>query len=138
MEKWLYTSLSNSFLVHQKIPTDGAHASELFQGPDNAVYLFIANFGDRLGKRYISKSTLWRQDSTSINGQFFKVDSVKSFGATDIEHFVLNNRHFLGLSNEGDIGNRLYQKSIFYEIVDDSITETRVDTSIKEKETTEL
>ena len=136
----IFDPLSNSFKTHQKIPTDGAHAAELFQGPDNAVYLFIANFGDRLGKRYLSKSTLWRQDSTSLNGQFFKVDSVISYGATDVEHFVINNRHFLGLSNEGDIGNRLYQKSIFYELVviEDSITEKTVDISIKEKETKEL
>ena len=108
------------FQLHQRIPSDGAHAAELFEGPDGAVYLFIANFGDRLGQRYASFSTLWRQESSSGGGQgqFIQIDQVASQGATDVEHFVLQGgRHFLGLSNEGDVGNRKHQLSVFYELV---------------------
>jgi hypothetical protein len=117
----VYNPSTQLFQLHQRIPSDGAHAAELFEGPDGAVYLFIANFGDRLGQRYASFSTLWRQESTSSvsggQGQFILIDQVASQGATDVEHFVLRGRHFLGLSNEGDVGNRKHQLSVFYELV---------------------
>jgi len=116
----VYNPSTQFFQLHQRIPSDGAHAAELFEGPDGAVYLFIANFGDRLGQRYASFSTLWRQESSTISGgqgQFIQIDQVASEGATDVEHFVLRGRHFLGLSNEGDVGNRKHQLSVFYELV---------------------
>jgi hypothetical protein len=111
----IYNPSSKFFQIHQRIPGDGAHAAELFEGPDGAVYLFIANFGDRLCQRYASFSTLWRQNGNL--GQFEQISRVSSQGATDVEHFVVQGRHFLGLSNEGDIGNRKHQVSVFYELV---------------------
>ena len=39
----------------QRIPTDGAHATELFEAVGTA-WLAVANFGNRLGKRYAASS----------------------------------------------------------------------------------
>ena len=61
----------------------------------------MANFGDRLGKRYAALSSLWRRDLHA--GQFAKVAEVPTSGATDWEHFVLNEDHYLAVSNEGDL-----------------------------------
>ncbi len=52
---------SRVFALLQRIPTDGAHAAMLFEGPDGADYCFIANLSDRLGARYASRSTIWRR-----------------------------------------------------------------------------
>ncbi len=79
-------------------------------------YLFVANFGDRLGKRYASKSQLWRQ--TRKGDQFRLAAEVPSHGATDAEHFVISGRHFLALANEGDVGNRLHQRSEIFELAE--------------------
>ena len=108
------------FRLFQAIPTDGAHAAEIFEGPDGAAYVMIANFGDRLGKRYAAKSTLWRQPHRGA--QFELAAEVDSQGATDAEHFVVATargraRHFVALANEGDIGARAHQRSVVYELL---------------------
>ncbi len=41
---------------------------------------------------------------------------VESYGATDAEHFKIGDRHFVVLANEGDIQQRLYQRSVVYEL----------------------
>ncbi len=41
----------------------------MFEGPDGQAYLIVANYGDRSAKRYLSKSTLWRQVSFNTEGQ---------------------------------------------------------------------
>jgi hypothetical protein len=121
---------THSFVTHQRIPTDGAHGARMFNGPDGAAYLMIANFGDRLGKRYASKSTLWRQrerervsSQTSASGIpiFEQVAEVASFGATDAEHFVIDGRHFIALANEGHIQTRLHQRSVIYEVIVETV-----------------
>jgi hypothetical protein len=105
--------------LHSSIPSDGAHGASLFTGPDGATYIFCANFGDRLGNRVDSLSQLWRRRK---NGSkvWDLVESVRSHGATDSEHFVWKGRHFLALANEGDIGKRLHQKSVIYELAADT------------------
>jgi EPTP domain len=107
---------TSKFVVHQRIPTDGAHGAKLFEGPDGNAYLFVANFGDRLGGRYASRSALWRQPARGRHQQFEFVADVPSQGATDAEHFVFAGRHFLAVANEGDIGARLHQRSAIYEV----------------------
>lgn len=100
--------------LDSSLPTDGAHGAALFTGPDGATYIFCANFGDRLGSRVDARSQLWRR---RMDGRVWDlVDSVQSYGATDAEHFVWKGRHFVALANEGDIGKRLHQKSVVYEL----------------------
>jgi hypothetical protein len=118
----VWDRVTRTFVTHQRIPTDGAHGARMFNGPDGAAYLMVANFGDRLGKRYASKSTLWRQqdrgpDHTSAIPTFQRVAEVASYGATDAEHFVIDGRHFLALANEGDLQARRHQRSAIYEII---------------------
>lgn len=53
---------------------------------------------------------------------FELVAEVDSQGATDAEHFVMTSarghvRHFVALANEGDIGARLHQRSVIYELL---------------------
>jgi hypothetical protein len=48
---------------------------------------------------------------------FEQVSQVTSFGATDAEHFVINDQHFIALSNEGDLQKRRHQYSKVYKIV---------------------
>ena len=108
---------ADGFVLHQRLPGDGAHGARLFEGPDGgAAYLFVANFGDRHGERYAARSALWRQRSRGPHEPFERVAEVASFGATDAEHFVLGGRHFIALANEGDIRNRLHQRSVVYEL----------------------
>jgi len=112
----IWSSQELKFIVHQRIATDGAHGARLFEGPDGAAYLMIANFGDRLGEKYKSSSTLFRQTIQGLSGKFEQVAQVTSFGATDAEHFVINDQHFIALSNEGDLQKRRHQYSKVYEL----------------------
>ena len=45
------------FVRAQRLPGDGAHGAELFEAGGTA-WLAVANFGDRLGKRYAAESTV--------------------------------------------------------------------------------
>jgi hypothetical protein len=118
----LYTLTEGRFQLLQRIPTDGAHAGELFEGPGGEAFLAIANFGDRLGQRYAARSSVWRRGREG--GLFALVVEVQTQGATDVEHFVLEGKkHFLAFSNEGDIGKRTHQVSHIYEVVDASVVE---------------
>jgi len=113
---WVLNESTDKFELVQEIPTDGAEAAGMFEGPDGQAYLIVANYGDRSAKRYLSKSTLWRQVSFNTEGQlhFEQVAEVESFGATAVEHFVWRGRHYVALSNEGDVPNRLHQSSVIY------------------------
>ena len=112
-----FSAASGCFELLQKIPTDGAHAAELFEGPGGRAFLFVANFGDRFGQRYASRSSLWRGHVALVRGAFERMAEVESFGATDAEHFVMHGHHFVALANEGDIQRRLHQTSVVYEVV---------------------
>lgn len=117
----LYTFTRGRFELLQRIPTDGAHAAELFEGPGGEPFLSIANFGDRLGQRYASRSSVWRRrgGDEEEGGLFALVGEIPTQGATDVEHFVLEGgkKHFLAFSNEGDVGKRTHQVSHIYEVV---------------------
>ena len=77
----LYDSGKARYVEHQRLPTDGAHAAEFFQmwgakegegeggkgEKESSLWLAIANFGDRMGKRYESESTVWRQASSCVD-----------------------------------------------------------------------
>ena len=93
----------------QAIPTDGAHGSELFVASDGSLNLAVANFGDRQGRRYASESTLWRWDV--VLSMMVKKIEFATQGPTDVEHFCLNSRDYLAISNEGDISRLLHQTS---------------------------
>ena len=122
------------FETIQRIPTDGAHGAELFVAHD-ALWLAIANFGDRLGERYKAQSSLWRfrpgaaggeaggegggggGGGAGGGGQFVLSASVVSHGATDWEHLVVGGEDYLALANEGDVRNRKEQTSYVYRLV---------------------
>ena len=110
-----FNTTTNRFEVFQSIPTDGAHAAELFEGPGGKAYLAIANFGDRLGKRYASDSSVWEFDEQKR--QFKQIATVPTQGATDWEHFSMQGRHYLVVSNEGDVSNGKFQISHAYELM---------------------
>lgn len=116
--------VGGAYRVVQRVPTDGAHAAELFEGPDGDAFLAVACFGDRLGGRTAARSGVWRRQqgigdpSAGVPPPRFElVADVDSWGATDFEHFVYRGRHFLALSNEGDVGTRAHQTSVVYELV---------------------
>jgi len=113
----IWSAADRKFNLHQRIATDGAHGACLFEGPDRAAYLMIANFGDRLGEKYEASSALWRQTHKGPTGMFEQVSQVTSFGATDAKHFVIDDQHFIALSNEGDLQKRRHQYSKVYQIV---------------------
>ncbi len=125
----------------QEFPTRGAHGGDVFVGPDGHVYVFMANFGDRLGKTYVAMSTLWRQrdrwDAAAAGNRrwahssFERVAEVPTFGATDAKAFVMmdtdapdhSRRHhrrrrvFIAVANEGDLKHQLFQESVVYELL---------------------
>lgn len=112
------------FVLVQALPTDGAHAAELFV-VDGVLLLAVANFGDRIGKRYAAKSTVWVW--SAARRQMTLGAELDSRGATDFEYFALPSpdgpRHFLALSNEGDLGGGaggggepLHQTSFVYRV----------------------
>lgn len=110
----VWVPAKRAFEPLQTIPTDGAHGGKFFVGPDGAAYLAIANFGDRHGQRYEARSEVWRKGRGDARFALFA--GVDTHGATDVEHFVLAGRHFLAFANEGDIGKRLHQTSVVYEV----------------------
>ena len=98
----IFDHSTNRYAVSQRLPTDGAHAAEFFEirsevdeheveEQESSLWLAIANFGDRLGKRYESESTVWRLDHRQTN-LFQRVASVPTVGATDWEFFRLVDR----------------------------------------------
>ena len=100
----------------QALPTDGAHGARFFGTPDGECWLFVANFGDRLGGRYASRSALWRRGGGGGGSVWEMAAEVPSQGATDVAPFELGGRTFLALSNEGDLGRRAHQLSAIYEV----------------------
>jgi hypothetical protein len=76
----------------QSIPSDGAHGCEFFEF-DRKLYLFIANFGDRQGKRYDAISTVW----VFVTSQECQADSDvrKSFNTIRFLYFIYNYLVFL-------------------------------------------
>jgi hypothetical protein len=125
-----WDAAARAFVPRQRIPTDGAHGARLFEGPDGAPHLFVANFGDRLGKRVEARSALWRRRGAARQprgaaASFELVAEVPSFGATDAEHFTIDGRHFIALANEGDIGSRRHQRSVIYELLAGDASEER-------------
>jgi hypothetical protein len=118
-----YNKDRNMFQLVQAIPTDGAHAAELFSiqlHDQSLLFLAVANFGDRHGTRYHAKSPLLLFSSDL--GQFVSVfedeGGVATVGATDWEYFELHGHHYLAVSNEGDLQNRVDPSEIspIYEI----------------------
>eukprot|EP00040_Diaphanoeca_grandis_P015610 m.79803 g.79803 ORF g.79803 m.79803 type:complete len:442 (-) comp25250_c0_seq1:298-1623(-) len=119
-----FDSARNEFGVMQRIKTDGAHAAEFFE-IDGVAWLAVANFGDRLGKRYEALSSVWQYDHTLV--AFVLVAEVTTHGATDWEYFSLpldsgDVGHYLAVSNEGDISQQRWQTSHIYQIIDNSNT----------------
>jgi glutathionylspermidine synthase len=110
----LYIYDRNQFQLKQVISTDGAHASEYFINIDNDLYLAIANFGDRLNNRYDSLSKIYKWNN--LLNEMIMVAQIQTQGATDFEHFSINNIDYIIVSNEGDISNRLHQKSSLYQL----------------------
>ena len=110
-----FNPATTHFDLLQRIPTDGAHAAELFEGPSGAPFLAVANFGDRAGQRYAARSALWRR--SGHGGLFERVAEVRTQGATDVEHWLgPSGRHYLAWSEEGDLGRRTFQRSFIYEL----------------------
>lgn len=55
---YVWSRAKGKFVLFQDIPTDGAHAAELFEA-QGKLWLAVANFGDRQGKRYEAESSVW-------------------------------------------------------------------------------
>ena len=138
LQAFFWSNLTNKFVHLQSIPTDGAHAAELFE-MDGNLYLAIANFGDPQAKRYSAMSSIWQwresiiggtmncelthkdispmcRSAVHLPGQFHQIYSVNTFGATDWEHFTFKNFHYLAVSEEGDLQrgqNSSYFSTVF-------------------------
>eukprot|EP01051_Picozoa_sp_SAG22_P014675 SAG22_NODE_1817_length_3516_cov_34.397425_2_plen_208_part_00 len=92
------------WVLRQGLLTDGAHGAEHFETVDGVHHIAVANFGDRLGKRYKAQSTIWRCSSSATGtgaggtgGQYELVQEVETQGATDCEHFVLDGQDYLAM-----------------------------------------
>ena len=44
-----------------------------------------------------------------VTGAFVLHEEIATFGATDVEHFVIDGRHFIAIANEGDLGQACWQ-----------------------------
>jgi hypothetical protein len=80
----------------------------------------VANFGDRLGKRYQAQSSVWMWSPQDRN--MMLMTSVTSHGATDVEHIHIDGYDYIALSNEGDFGERCqpkHQTSFMYRLTAD-------------------
>ena len=121
----MFDEAKQRFVQTQLLASDGAHGAELFVS-GGLLWLAIANFGDRLGERYASLSSLWRLDEAAVAqdgggmegvGQFVLETEIASDGATDWEHFVVGGVDYLALANEGDVRNSLHQLSPIFRLV---------------------
>ena len=111
---------SGLFVKVQDISTDGAHAAELFVSKNSQLFLAVANFGDRLGGRILSMSSLFRW----TDGRMVLQQDIGSFGATDFEHFHYRGEDYLVLCNEGDIAAKGIQEEspvfILRDVIEDA------------------
>jgi len=128
-ELFVFDELADRFKPYQKLPTDGAHAAEFFIAEGHS-WLAVANFGDRLGKRYKAKSSIFVWDEAEE--KFILHQEVDTFGATDIEHFQIGGTHYLAIANEGDLGrvrqgHRQWRDSEFYRMDTTACKEGHVD-----------
>ncbi len=98
--------------LHQEIPTDGAHgAALLLTRRGGRLLLAVANFGDRLGKRYAARSAILARNAS---GLFHPLQEVDTLGATDWEGFRIGDADVLAVSNEGADG--VPTDSVFYRV----------------------
>lgn len=111
-----YNAAAKRFEPMQRLPGDGNHAAELFEGPDGAAFLAVANFGDRDARRHRAQSSVWRYSNDVKH--FLQIATVQTFGATDWEHFVIDGRHFLAVSEEGEVADDEDQVSRIFELTE--------------------
>jgi hypothetical protein len=111
---FIYNEHTESFLLKQKIKTDGAHAAELFINKNNDLYLAVANFGNRLASRYQSYSKIYKWSDS--DQEMISVAEIKTQGATDFEHMAINGIDYLIVSNEGALQSGLHQISQIFEL----------------------
>jgi hypothetical protein len=98
--------------LRQEIPTDGAHGAALLRTRRGGrLLLAVANFGDRLGKRYAARSAILARNAS---GLFHPVQEVDTLGATDWEGFRIGGVDVLAVSNEGADGAPA--DSVFYRV----------------------
>lgn len=117
---YVYNEKKGKFVLHQTIPTDGAHAAKYFEAAQNS-WLAVANFGDRQRKRFKAESALFKWNSKTL--KFEEHQKFMTFGATNFEYFRIGRNHYLAVSNEGDVTdfsrhhrNILYRDSIIYKL----------------------
>ena len=98
--------------LHQEIPTDGAHGAALLRTRRGGrLLLAVANFGDRLGKRYAARSAILARNAS---GLFHPLQEIDTLGATDWEGFRIGGADVLVVSNEGADGAPA--DSVFYRV----------------------
>ena len=106
-------SAGGRFRLIQEIPTDGAHGAALLRTRGGRLLLAIANFGDRLGKRYAADSTVLARNAS---GRFHPIQNIATLGATDWEAFRMGDHDFFVVSNEGADGAPA--DSVFYRVTE--------------------
>jgi hypothetical protein len=110
----VYSVAANgSFRLVQEIPTDGAHGAALMRTRGGQLLLAVANFGDRLGKRYTARSAILARNAS---GLFHPLQEVDTLGATDWEAFRIGPHDLFVVSNEGADGAAT--DSVFYHVVE--------------------
>ena len=68
-----------------------------------------------MGGRYAARSSVWR--APGAGAQFELVAEVETQGATDVEHFVVDGRHYVAFAEEGNLRARMFQRSFIYQIL---------------------
>ena len=100
-------------MLLQSVPTHGAHGVLIFRLNDS-LFIGFSNFGDRQKEQYNAISSVWKYET--LNHSFIEVGQISTHGATDMEYFNYENRHYLVVTEEGDFKRKKFNESRIFEI----------------------
>ena len=94
------------FEKFQDIPTKGAAAVKFFSIGDELFLVFANCRGDNL--QYKAKSVVYKME----NGRFVEKQTLSTYGAFGIDHFVIDKVHYMAIANSYDGSQK--QNSVIY------------------------
>ena len=106
------------FEKFQEIPTKGAAAVKLFSIGDDLFLVFANYYGDNSG--YKAKSVVYKME----NKRFAQSQTLSTHGAYGIEHFTIDEVHYMAIANHYDGGHK--QNSVIYKWNTDKFEEFQV------------
>ena len=111
MVLWLFTAGCKQglhfFEKFQEIPTKGAADVKFFSISDDLFLVFANYYGDK--SKYKAMSVVYKME----NGRFILNQTLSTHGAYGIEHFKLDDVHYMAIGNYYDDGS-YKQNSVIY------------------------